>query len=934
MSQALASAVGSGLATTAVTGDLKKGIAAGLTGFGLGKIFSGATDAAAKAANPQDFAALDASQAATDESLKQLGSEISNLNQQGIAIPSPDKIGYTPKELPYWKASEDFTNSQAALGVQKGIADQNIANMGIKGRMMAPFQQPGAMAAGLKNPSAMIPIATGAGQYAQLDQNERLRDLGRGRKRKSQDALERAYGIMSGGYNRGIASYPGVYGKGSRYTGSRYAVGGIVRGYPEGGTIDWAGYLSSNPDVQSYWNENSAALIEGGDPSLSTPEGFAQYHWQTFGQNEPGRASPYNTATAANEVGNAAIQEGLRGANVIPAPEGYRPGFDPEWNFFNANDSWQPIDPLAGYGHWTSGATTPSSGGQAPWQPPDPTGNYADQMSYINNLYGQHGSNPESLRMVYDYLTEQGVDIYDIGQNAYGFSRQDIEDTLNNLGVLNNNSSEYSYQTPWQPGAGYPAYSSTTEATGAGSPGMISGSELSPEVIAQLTQETPGTHWVDGQLHSASAQTLNEMGLREPVPGVDLTTGNTESMFDENYNISSDPYAYADNPADYDPYGLNHGSGYLNDGSESGFTAYYRDPETGEPVAYESAQVSRTDFPEGEEGNYQYLQALIQHEARPEYNALIENPDQMSTDEMESWLQESGLADQGIKAYYDQNDISSEEAANIIDASVQMGLTPDQIAEQVNSSGVFDGTSFSGDDVLDWMQTNYPNKYTHFVQNQATESTAPTWQTQLDRFLGEYQDGTKDEAGSAQQLLDYANFNQIPLADVASYYGSTEDELRRLTGDYGEFQYAQGGQVQPGNQLVDMVIAVITGQIAGPEADQIVERFIAENGQEAFIALREQVLQSMQPGSQTQGLITGAGGGMDDQVPGVTADGQNIAVSPGEYIVPADVVSGLGDGSSEAGSQELDAMLNRVRQMRTGMPEQPQPIEAQQAMPL
>ena len=42
---ALSSAIGSGLATTAVTGDIEKGILSGITGFGLGKVLQGGAEA-------------------------------------------------------------------------------------------------------------------------------------------------------------------------------------------------------------------------------------------------------------------------------------------------------------------------------------------------------------------------------------------------------------------------------------------------------------------------------------------------------------------------------------------------------------------------------------------------------------------------------------------------------------------------------------------------------------------------------------------------------------------------------------------------------------------------------------------------------------------------------------------------------------------------
>ena len=97
--------------------------------------------------------------------------------------------------------------------------------------------------------------------------------------------------------------------------------------------------------------------------------------------------------------------------------------------------------------------------------------------------------------------------------------------------------------------------------------------------------------------------------------------------------------------------------------------------------------------------------------------------------------------------------------------------------------------------------------------------------------------------------------------------------------------------------------------------------------------LREQVLQGVVPDAQTQGLVEGEGGGMDDQVQGMIGDQQRVAVSPGEFIVPADVVSGLGDGDTSAGADELDDMMERVRVERTGTPQQPPRLSAGGLLP-
>ena len=133
-------------------------------------------------------------------------------------------------------------------------------------------------------------------------------------------------------------------------------------------------------------------------------------------------------------------------------------------------------------------------------------------------------------------------------------------------------------------------------------------------------------------------------------------------------------------------------------------------------------------------------------------------------------------------------------------------------------------------------------------------------------------------------------------------------------------------------ELVDMTIEAIKGNIE--DSDAVIEQFIAEYGAEAFQELRDAVLKSVagNPEAQTEGVISGAGAGMDDEVMGVIGQDQEIAVSPGEYIVAADVVSGLGDGSSDAGADVLDVMMQDVRNARTGG-RQPKKINRSAVMP-
>ena len=128
--------------------------------------------------------------------------------------------------------------------------------------------------------------------------------------------------------------------------------------------------------------------------------------------------------------------------------------------------------------------------------------------------------------------------------------------------------------------------------------------------------------------------------------------------------------------------------------------------------------------------------------------------------------------------------------------------------------------------------------------------------------------------------------------------------------------------------LIEQVSMALLGRLPEEEAEVVINRFIDEFGSEAFQMLRSQVLESVVPNSQKEGVIQGEGKGMDDQVPGMIGDQQPVAVSPGEFIVPADVVSGIGDGDTNSGVQELEGMMDRVRQDRTGTMQQPAPLGA------
>ena len=87
------------------------------------------------------------------------------------------------------------------------------------------------------------------------------------------------------------------------------------------------------------------------------------------------------------------------------------------------------------------------------------------------------------------------------------------------------------------------------------------------------------------------------------------------------------------------------------------------------------------------------------------------------------------------------------------------------------------------------------------------------------------------------------------------------------------------------------------------------------------------------PGYAEGGYLKGPGDGMSDDIPATINGEQPAALADGEFVVPADVVSHLGNGSSEAGSKQLYAMMDRIRKARTGRESQGKEIKPKKYMP-
>lgn len=79
--------------------------------------------------------------------------------------------------------------------------------------------------------------------------------------------------------------------------------------------------------------------------------------------------------------------------------------------------------------------------------------------------------------------------------------------------------------------------------------------------------------------------------------------------------------------------------------------------------------------------------------------------------------------------------------------------------------------------------------------------------------------------------------------------------------------------------------------------------------------------------------LKGPGDGMSDSIPAKIDGEQDAALATGEFVIPADVVSFLGNGDSDAGAKMLQAMVDRIRKEKTGSASQPPAIDPAEFMP-
>lgn len=188
-------------------------------------------------------------------------------------------------------------------------------------------------------------------------------------------------------------------------------------------------------------------------------------------------------------------------------------------------------------------------------------------------------------------------------------------------------------------------------------------------------------------------------------------------------------------------------------------------------------------------------------------------------------------------------------------------------------------------------------------------------------LMGGMGGGGGQEAATAVAPQAYnpvsTSVNPYAAEGPASSYASAPQGLRSLhpsQADYGQNEQPMFSAPQPQHQ---------------DESDQ---RGYAYGGP---IYLAHGGIAGLQQHEYAAGgrYLSGPGDGMSDNIRANIEGKQEARLADGEFVIPADVVSHIGNGSSNAGAKKLHAMMEQIRKARTGNPKQGKQIKPEKYLP-
>lgn len=186
--------------------------------------------------------------------------------------------------------------------------------------------------------------------------------------------------------------------------------------------------------------------------------------------------------------------------------------------------------------------------------------------------------------------------------------------------------------------------------------------------------------------------------------------------------------------------------------------------------------------------------------------------------------------------------------------------------------------------------------------------------------------------GGLVGLLGFSGGGELkPIPEDNKGLPNLPKDVRNKMGFMQEGGMAEMPDDMDGETIMINAIMALQGMSSDPEQDLM--EFISAFGMDALQDLQRRVaMGEMGGGERGVGrLIEGAGDGMSDSVDAEivndmsdpSGSGQPLKVADGEYVIAADAVADIGNGSTDAGAKKLDALMKQVRMARHGTTKQP-----------
>ena len=273
---------------------------------------------------------------------------------------------------------------------------------------------------------------------------------------------------------------------------------------------------------------------------------------------------------------------------------------------------------------------------------------------------------------------------------------------------------------------------------------------------------------------------------------------------------------------------------------------------------------------------------------------------------------------------------NAQQTAGIVDwIQKNPTATATQINDAIKASGVntadikeaLTGTKLSKgyqEALLNGMGVNaYYNNINKFLEDQARDTATPNSLEEFSRAKAKQEFGVSDADIAAAQKYAATDTGKKELEALytpqlpKSTAGMTESDIFKLYDSQRDAGFTDA-------QLRDAA-AKTYGTIKDEDWNYIKSQAGYADGGEIVMAKGR--------------YLQGGTDGMADELPAQIGDDQPAALSHGEFVIPADVVSHMGNGNSDAGAKKLYQMMDKIRMARTGTKKQGKKINPDKFMP-